>query len=182
MYASAQADARTRRIRSQAVCCSIGQCMHRARAADTARAQQEQPSVDAFHGECNALATTDTQRGEAFLGPFTLHAMQQGCHYAGTRGADWVTDRDCAAGDVDPCRIPAQVLVDRHGLRREGFVGLDAVEVRDRPAGLLEAFLRGRDRTGAHEWPDRRLRWKTTRYVRSASDPAQRPCQRSSRR
>ena len=40
--------------------------------------------------------------------------------------------RDRAAIDVDLVGVPAQVLVDRAGLRREGLVGLDQVEVVDR--------------------------------------------------
>ncbi len=37
--------------------------------------------------------------------------------------------------------VPAQALVDRAGLRGERLVGLDQVEVLDRPAGLLERLL-----------------------------------------
>ena len=50
--------------------------------------------------------------------------------------------------------VPAEILVDRAGLRGEGLVGLDQVEVVDRPAGLLQRHARGRDRPGAH---DRRI-------------------------
>ena len=37
--------------------------------------------------------------------------------------------RDRAAVDVDLAGVPAEVLVDRAGLRGEGLVGLDQVEV-----------------------------------------------------
>ena len=47
--------------------------------------------------------------------------------------------------------IPAHVLVDGAGLRGEGLVGLDQIEVADRPAGLLQRLARGRDRSGAHD-------------------------------
>ena len=47
--------------------------------------------------------------------------------------------------------IPAEVLVDRAGLRREGLVGLDQIEIADVPAGLLQRGARGRDRPGAHD-------------------------------
>ena len=47
--------------------------------------------------------------------------------------------------------VPAEVLVDRAGLRRERLVGFDQVEVVVLPAGLLERGARGRDRPGAHD-------------------------------
>ena len=47
--------------------------------------------------------------------------------------------------------IPAEVLVDRAGLRGEGLVGLDQVEVADVPAGLLQRGAGSRDRSGAHD-------------------------------
>ena len=65
-----------------------------------------------------------------------------------------MADGDGAAIDVDDRRIPAHVLVDGAGLRGEGLVGLDEVEVVDLPAGLLQRLARGRDRAGAH---DRRI-------------------------
>jgi hypothetical protein len=39
-----------------------------------------------------------------------------------------VTDRNRAAIDVDLGGIPAEVLVDRAGLRGEGLIGLDQIE------------------------------------------------------
>ena len=68
--------------------------------------------------------------------------------------ADRMADRDRAAVDVDLAGIPAEVLVDRAGLRGERLVRLDQVEVADVPAGLLQRGARGRDRPGAH---DRRI-------------------------
>src|SRR5262245_38734933 len=60
-------------------------------------------------------------------------------------------DGDGAAVDVDLVGVPAEVLVDGAGLRRERLVGLDQVEIADAPAGLLERRARGRDRPGAHD-------------------------------
>ena len=65
-----------------------------------------------------------------------------------------MAERDRAAVDVDLAGVPAEVLVDRAGLRREGLVRLDQIEVLDLPARLLERRARGRDRAGAH---DRRI-------------------------
>src|SRR6266480_2192003 len=47
-----------------------------------------------------------------------------------------MADGDGAAVDIDLVGIPAEPLVDGTGLRREGLVGLDQVEVLDGPAGL----------------------------------------------
>ena len=50
-----------------------------------------------------------------------------------------MAEGDGAAVDVDLAGVPAEVLVDGAGLRREGLVGLDQVEVVGLPAGLLRA-------------------------------------------
>src|SRR5450759_5189786 len=87
------------------------------------------------HGDAHAAA--DAQSGEALLGIALLHFMQQRHQHARAGCADWMAERDRAAVDVDLGGIPAEVLVDRAGLRREGFIGLDQVEIADVPAGLL---------------------------------------------
>src|SRR5436305_8671905 len=85
----------------------------------------------------DAHAAADAQRGEALLGIALLHLVQQGYQHARAGGADRMADRNRAAIDVDLAGIPAEVLVDRAGLRRERFIGLDQVEIADAPAGLL---------------------------------------------
>ena len=82
----------------------------------------------------NTHAAADAERGEALLGIALLHFVQQGHEHARAGSADRVADRDRAAVDVDLGRIPAQVLVDRAGLRRECLVGLDQIEIADAPA------------------------------------------------
>src|SRR5256885_2217752 len=62
-----------------------------------------------------------------------------------------MADRDRATIDVDLAGIPAEVLVDRAGLRRERLVGLDQIEVGDVPAGLLQRGAGSGDRPGAHD-------------------------------
>ena len=85
----------------------------------------------------NTHAAADAERGEAFLGIALLHFVQQRHQHARARCTDRVADRDRAAIDVDLGGIPAEVLVDRTGLGREGFIGLDQIEIADVPAGLL---------------------------------------------
>src|ERR1700760_3375847 len=86
----------------------------------------------------NTHATADAQRGEALLGVALLHFVEKRHQHARAGGANGMADRDRAAIDVDLAGIPAEVLVDRAGLRRKSLVGLDQVEVADAPAGLLE--------------------------------------------
>ena len=90
------------------------------------------------HGDTHAAA--DAQRGEALLGIALLHFMQQRHQHARAGCTDRMADRDRAA--VDLRGIPAEVLVDRAGLRREGFIGLDQVEIADlssRPSSARRA-------------------------------------------
>ena len=88
--------------------------------------------------EGDAHAAADAERGEALLGVALLHLVEQGGQDAGAAGADRVADGDGAAVDVDLVGVPAELLADRERLGGEGLVGLDQVEVGDRPAGLLE--------------------------------------------
>src|SRR5437879_5988301 len=96
------------------------------------------------HGDAHAAA--DAERGQALLRAALLHLVEQGHQHARTRRADRMAERDGAAIDVDLGRIPAEILVDRAGLRGEGLVRLDQVEVLDLPAGLGERCPAGRDR------------------------------------
>ena len=68
----------------------------------------------------DAHAAADAQGGETLLGIALLHFVQQRHQHARAGGADGVADRDRAAVDVDLGRIPAEVLVDRAGLREIG--------------------------------------------------------------
>ncbi len=61
-------------------------------------------------------------------------------------------------------------LLTRAGLGREGLVGLDEVEVVDRPAGLpSQRLARGRDRAPSPSRPDRRRPSPRRRCARAAS-------------
>src|SRR5580700_10470932 len=105
----------------------------------------------AFHAHRNAHAAADAQGGEAFLGVALAHLVEQRHQHAGARGADRMADGDGAAVDVDLAGVPAEVLVDGAGLRREGLIGFDEVEIADIPAGLFQRGARCRDRAGAHD-------------------------------
>ena len=76
---------------------------------------------------------------------FCISIQQRGQHARAGR-ADRMADRDRAAVDVDLAGVPAEVLVDRAGLRGERLVGLDQIEVLGLPAGLLQRRARRRDR------------------------------------
>src|SRR5262249_20253322 len=93
----------------------------------------------------------DAQRGEAFLGVALLHFVKERDKDAPARGADRMPERNGAAVDIDLVGIPAEVLVDRAGLRRKGLVRLDEIDILDLPAGLLERRPRSRNRTRAHD-------------------------------
>src|SRR5262249_3629764 len=92
-------------------------------------------SLDAH---CDAHAAANAQRAEALLDVALAHLVQQRHQHGGAGGADRMAERDRPAVDVDLGGIPAEVLVDRAGLRGESLVGLDQFEVLDLPAGFLE--------------------------------------------
>src|SRR5438477_12360700 len=77
----------------------------------------------------NSHAAADAQRRQALFRVAPLHLVQQRDEDPGARGADRVAERDRAAIDVELLGVEAEFLADRTGLRREGFVGLDQVEV-----------------------------------------------------
>src|SRR5262245_12643821 len=70
-----------------------------------------------FHAHRDAHAAADAQRGEAFLGVALLHLVEQRHQHPPTGGADRMADGDRSTIDVDLAGIPAEVLVDRAGLR-----------------------------------------------------------------
>src|SRR5438270_2613613 len=88
------------------------------------------------HGD--AHAATDAQRGKTLLGIAFLHFVEQRYENARAGGADRMADRNRAAVDVDLRGVPTEVLVDGARLSREGFIGLDEVEVANAPACFLE--------------------------------------------
>src|SRR3954467_11257883 len=87
----------------------------------------------------DAHAAADAERGETLLGIAPLHLVEERDQHARAGRADRMADRDRAAVDVDPGRIPAEILVDGASLRRESLIRLDEVEILDLPAGLLES-------------------------------------------
>src|SRR5215472_9912286 len=91
-----------------------------------------------FHAHRDAHSAADAQRSQSFFRIALLHLMQQRDQHAGARRADRMAERDRAAVDVDLVGVPAEILVDRARLGREGFVRLDQVEIFDLPACLLE--------------------------------------------
>src|SRR5216683_8092816 len=91
----------------------------------------------------NPHATADAQRGKAFLRVAPLHLVEQRDEHAGARGADRMAERDRPAIDVELLGVEAEFLTDRAGLRGKGLIGLDQIEVINRPAGLLESHARG---------------------------------------
>src|SRR6516225_1585118 len=106
-------------------------------------------SFDA-HGDTHA--TADAQSGEPFFRVPLLHLVEQ-CHqHARSRRADRMADRDCPAVDIHLVSIPAEVLIDGAGLRRERLIGLDQIEVTNVPAGLLERRARRRNGSRAHDF------------------------------
>lgn len=69
--------------------------------------------------------------------------MQQADQYAATGGANGVAEGDGAAVDVNPASIPAQLLTHGQGLGREGFIGLDQIQLGQTPARLIQAAAGG---------------------------------------
>jgi len=65
---------------------------------------------------------------------------------ARARRAQGVAQRDRAAVDVDPRGIELELADASDGLRREGLVQLDQVDLVDRQPGALEDFLGRGDR------------------------------------
>src|ERR1700690_1266992 len=96
------------------------------------------PLVLSFPAHRDAHAAADAERGQALLGVAPLHLVQERHQNARTGRPDRMAERDRPAIDVDLGGVPAEILVDRASLGREGLVGLDEIEVLDLPAGFGE--------------------------------------------
>src|SRR5450631_2746716 len=66
--------------------------------------------------------------------------------------SDRMAERDPAAVFVGFCRIEAQLVGNRAGLRGKGLVGLDHVNLIERHAGFLQRRLDGRHGPDAHDF------------------------------
>ena len=100
----------------------------------------------------NALAAADAEGGKTLLGVVTLeHFVQQGDDDTSTGSADGVADGDRAAVDVDLAHVEVQLTGNRDGLGREGFVGLDEVDILDGQAGLLHGLTGSGHGADAHD-------------------------------
>src|SRR5687767_3258842 len=117
----------------------------------TASAAAGSVALDA-HGDAHAAA--DAKRRKAPLRVAPLHLEKQGREHARAGRPDRMADGDRPAIDVDDVGVPAEILVDRASLCREGLVRLHQLEVLLLPAGLLERPPRCGDRPRAH---DRRI-------------------------
>lgn len=87
------------------------------------------------------MTAANAQRREAFLSVAFDHFVQQGDQHAAAGAADRVAEGDGAAIDVDLAGVPVEFLANCQGLRGEGFVGFDQVQVSQLPAGLGQAAL-----------------------------------------
>lgn len=95
------------------------------------------------HKCCHALSAANAQRGQAALLACALHLMEEVDGDTATGGAQGVADGDGAAVDVDLRGVPAHDLVHRHGLRGEGLVGLNEVQVARLPLRELQRLRWG---------------------------------------
>lgn len=94
---------------------------------------------------------SDAKGGEAFAEVVALKLMQQGDQDARARCANGMAQGNCTAADIDDVGVPAHARIDCAGLRGKGLIGLNAIKVLDRPAGLLERPLGSRYGTRAHD-------------------------------
>src|SRR5262252_4144537 len=118
---------------------------------DRVRTKDALPASAALYAHRNAHAAANAQRGEAFLGVTLLHFVEQRDQHPRAGRTDRMPQCDRATVDVDLAGVPPEVLVDGAGLGRKRLVGLDEIEVADRPASLLQRRAGSRDRTGAHD-------------------------------
>jgi len=85
-------------------------------------------------------AAADAHGHEAVFRFAALELGQQGCGELGAGAAQWMTERDGAAIDVDALGIDAERLDDGERLRGEGLVELDHVDLVEREARDFEGL------------------------------------------
>src|SRR3974377_690401 len=102
-----------------------------------------------FHAHRNAHAAANAKSSEALFGVSLLHLIEQRHQHPAARCPDRVPNRNRSAIDVDLRSVPAKVLVDGTGLRGEGFVRFDEIEIADAPAGFFQRRARSRNGSGS---------------------------------
>src|SRR6266511_2925694 len=129
---------------------------------------------DVLDQQGDALPAADAGRGDAVahLRAPELAREREGEPHAGC--AQRMTDGDGAAVDVELGFVDAEFARARHDLRAEGFVDLEAIDVRKLEPRALEHGLDGGHRTDAHDvrshadgctGEDARERWPPLRVI-----------------
>src|SRR5690606_19601017 len=90
-----------------------------------------------FHRECDGVAATETEYGEAGPRSALLHRIEQRHEHAGAGRTDRMSERNRSAVHVDAVPVPAQLPTVRERLYGERLVRLDQIVVADLLAFLL---------------------------------------------
>src|SRR5258708_17440808 len=107
--------------------------------------------LNRLQGEGDALAAADAQRDDPALEPVAAHRMDEPRREHGTGGTDRMAVRDRSTLDVHDVLRETELAGDDDGDRGEGFVDLDALDLRDGPARALPRLLdRGNGATAEH--------------------------------
>src|SRR5579859_6661097 len=108
-------------------------------------------ALDALEDRRDPLAAADAERREAVLALALAELGDEREREACARRAQRMAERDRAAVHVRLVPVEAEVLLDGEVLRRERFVDLDQVHVRDRQARALQRLAARRRGADAHD-------------------------------
>ncbi len=107
-------------------------------------------TLDPLEDRGDALTHADAHRGQAKGGVAVVHGVDERGGDASSGSAQRMADGDCSAADVDLGFVQLEHADSSQGLRREGFIELDEVDVGEMQTSSLEGFLRGGDGASTH--------------------------------
>ena len=104
-----------------------------------------------FHDGGDALTATDALRRKRVLLAFALEQSARLARDPCARGAQRMTQRDCAAVEVHAGHIHAEIVDAGHGLRGEGFIDFNDINIAHFQPGALERLAGRADGAKTHD-------------------------------
>src|SRR5512142_2224654 len=104
----------------------------------------------ALHRHCDALPASDAQRSQPTPGATPSHFVKESNQHPATRSADWVSESNGSAIDIDFVAIPPELAPDGQRLSSKSLVGFNQVDRVESPLCLLQTLSHRRDRATSH--------------------------------
>src|SRR5690606_15583642 len=107
------------------------------RPRESAPAYRSRASNDPLYADSGRFATAKANAGHAALQSMGFKSREQGDKNAGTRRADWMAQRACAAMNIDLVVRQIEIAHGGHSNDCKSFIDLKEIDITEIPADFL---------------------------------------------